>query len=192
MNFPKDAVVKVVTRLHRAVFDLSQGRLAGKTSGMPVVKLTTIGRKSGQRRATMLTSPLIDGDKVILVASFGGDDRNPAWFGNLVANPEVEVVMSGSTKTMRARVAGGDERTALWEALTAKTHELRGIPAQDPVADPCRGARAPVVARGIELDSADRFGRRALVAVAEILNRGRFADLPIGAVEVQRLLLAAR
>ena len=126
MNFPKDAVVKVVTRLHRAVFDLSQGRLAGKTSGMPVVKLTTIGRKSGQRRATMLTSPLIDGDKVILVASFGGDDRNPAWFGNLVANPDVEVVMSGSTKTMRARVAGGDERTALWEALTAKHTNYAG------------------------------------------------------------------
>ena len=130
MKFPKDAVVKVVTRLHRAVFDLSQGKLAGKTSGMPVVKLTTIGRKSGQRRATMLTSPLIDGDKVILVASFGGDDRDPAWFGNLVANPDVEVVMSGSTKTMRARVADGDERTALWEALRPSTRTTRDTSAR--------------------------------------------------------------
>ncbi len=126
MTFPKDAVFKVVTRIHRAVFDLSQGKLAGTASGMPVVKLTTIGRKSGQRRTTMLTSPLVDGDNVVLVASFGGDDRDPAWFGNLVANPEVEVVMSGSTKMMRARVTEGDERTGLWETLTAKHANYAG------------------------------------------------------------------
>jgi deazaflavin-dependent oxidoreductase (nitroreductase family) len=117
---PKDAIFKVITRFHRAVFDLSQGKLTGKAGGMPVVKLTTVGRKSGQRRSTMLTSPLVDGDNVVLVASFGGDDRDPAWYGNLVANPDVEVVMSGSTRTMHARVAAGGERTELWEALTAK------------------------------------------------------------------------
>ena len=126
MTFPKDAIFKVVTRLHRAVFDLTQGKLTGKASGMPVVKLTTIGRKSGQRRTTMLTSPLVEGDTVILVASFGGDDRDPAWFGNLVANPDVEVVMSGSTTTMRARVASGDERTRLWETLTAEHANYAG------------------------------------------------------------------
>lgn len=126
MAFPKDAVFKVVTRIHRTVFDLSHGKLAGKAGTMPVVKLTTIGRKSGQRRTTMLTSPLIEGDNVILVASFGGDDRDPAWFSNLVANPDVEVVMNGSTKKMQARVATGDERTGLWEALTAKHANYAG------------------------------------------------------------------
>ena len=126
MAFPKDAVFKVITWCHRTVFDLSQGKLTGKAGGMPVVKLTTIGRKSGQRRSTMLTSPLVEGDNVVLVASFGGDDRDPAWFGNLVANPEVEVVMSGSAKTMRARVAEGDERTRLWETLTAKHANYAG------------------------------------------------------------------
>ena len=108
------------------MFDLSQGKLTGKASGMPVVKLTTIGRKSGQRRATMLTSPLVEGDNVVLVASFGGDDRDPTWFGNLVANPDVEVVMSGSHQAMRARVAEGDERTRLWETLTAKHANYAG------------------------------------------------------------------
>ena len=120
MAFPKDAVFKVVTGFHRAVFDLTHGKLAGKAGGMPVVKLTTIGRKSGQRRTTMLTSPLVEGDNVVLVASYGGDDRDPAWFGNLVANPDVEVVMNGTTRKMRARVTEGDERTGLWEALTSK------------------------------------------------------------------------
>ena len=126
MAFPKDAVFKVVTGFHRLVFDLSKGKLAGKGSGMPALKLTTVGRKSGQRRSTMLTSPLVEGDNVVLVASFGGDDRNPAWFGNLVANPDVEVVMNGSNRKMRARVAEGVERTRMWEELTAKHANYAG------------------------------------------------------------------
>ena len=116
---PKDAVFKAVTRFHRLVFDLSKGKLTGKAMSMPVLKLTTTGRKSGEPRSTMLTTPLVEGDNLILVASYGGDDRDPMWFSNIVANPEVEVVMNGSNKKMRARVAEGDERTRLWEALTA-------------------------------------------------------------------------
>ena len=122
----KDVIAKGITTFHRTVFDLSKGKVAGKASGMPVLKLTTIGRKSGQRRATMLTSPLLEGDNVILVASYGGDDRDPMWFSNIVANPDVEVVMSGSTRQMRARVAENDERTRLWEALTAKHANYAG------------------------------------------------------------------
>ena len=123
---PKDAIFKVVTRFHRLVFDLTKGKITGKTGGMPVVKLTTIGRKSGQRRSTMLTSPLVDGDNVVLVASFGGDDRDPMWCSNLVANPDVDLVMNGSSRAMYARVAEGDERTRLWEAVTAKHANYAG------------------------------------------------------------------
>ena len=123
---PKDAIFKVVTRFHRAVFDLTKGKITGKAGGMPVVKLTTVGRKSGQQRTTMLTSPLVEGDNVTLVASYGGDDRDPAWFSNLVANPDVEIVMSGSHRQMHARVTDGDERTRLWEALTAKHANYAG------------------------------------------------------------------
>ncbi len=123
---PKDAIFKVVTRFHRALFDLSKGKITGKAAGMPVVKLTTVGRKSGQPRTTMLTSPLVEHDNIVLVASYGGDDRDPMWYSNLVKNPEVEVVMGGSHKPMRARVAEGDERTRLWEALTAKHANYAG------------------------------------------------------------------
>jgi deazaflavin-dependent oxidoreductase (nitroreductase family) len=123
---PKHAVFKAITRFHRLVFDLTKGRITGKASGMPVVKLTTVGRKSGQRRSTMLTSPLEEGDNVVIVASYGGDDRDPSWYSNLVANPDVEVVMSGSQKAMHARVAEGDERTRLWETLTAKHANYAG------------------------------------------------------------------
>jgi deazaflavin-dependent oxidoreductase (nitroreductase family) len=115
----KDVVTKMVTRFHQLTFDVSQGKVAGTVSGMPVLKLTTVGSKSGQRRSTMLSSPLVEGDTVVLVASYGGADHNPAWFGNLTANPDVEIVMNGATRKMRARVAEGDERTRLWETLTA-------------------------------------------------------------------------
>jgi len=122
----KDVIAKMMTGFHQLTFDLSKGKVAGKVAGMPVLKLTTVGRKSGQRRSTMLTSPLLEGDTVVLVASYGGDDRNPAWFGNLVANPDVEVVMNGATRKMRARVTEGDERTRLWEELTAAHDNYAG------------------------------------------------------------------
>jgi deazaflavin-dependent oxidoreductase (nitroreductase family) len=122
----KDVIAKSITTFHRLVFDVSKGKVAGKASGMPVLKLTTTGRKSGQPRTTMLTSPLEDNDNVVLVASYGGDDRDPMWYSNLVANPDVEVVMNGANRKMRARVAEGDERTRLWETLTASHANYAG------------------------------------------------------------------
>jgi deazaflavin-dependent oxidoreductase (nitroreductase family) len=122
VSLPKDLIFKVVTTIHRAVYDLSKGRLGGTTLGMPVLKLTTVGRKTGARRTTMLTSPLVDGDEIVLVASFGGDDRHPAWYLNLVAEPDVEVEIDGTQRSMRARVTDGVERARLWETLTA-THD---------------------------------------------------------------------
>jgi deazaflavin-dependent oxidoreductase (nitroreductase family) len=103
-----------VTGLHSAVFRASNGRLLNKGMGMPVLELTTIGRKSGKRRTTMLTSPVRDGDVLVLVASYGGDDRHPAWFLNLRDNPDVEVTMGGETRLMHARAASADEKAELW------------------------------------------------------------------------------
>ncbi|MFN8052655.1 MAG: nitroreductase family deazaflavin-dependent oxidoreductase [Acidimicrobiales bacterium] len=115
----KDRINKVWTGFHRWVFRTSRGRIAGTAFGMPVVMLTTIGRKSGEQRTTMLTSPVQDGDDVVLVASYGGDDRYPAWYHNLVANPSVGITMSGSTRAMTARVATADEKAALWPSVVA-------------------------------------------------------------------------
>ena len=79
----KDALYKVATGIHRVVFNVSKGRIFGKAFGMPVVKLVTTGRRSGKERSTMLAAPIVDADRVVLVASFGGDDRHPAWYLNL-------------------------------------------------------------------------------------------------------------
>jgi deazaflavin-dependent oxidoreductase (nitroreductase family) len=114
-----DTMMKFVNVIHRTLYNASGGRIAGKGYGMPVLALTTTGRKSGQPRTVMLTSPLQDGDKVVIVASKGGDDRNPEWYLNLKANPKVEVKLGNKTNPMVAHIAEGAERTDLWQRLTA-------------------------------------------------------------------------
>lgn len=115
----KDATFRLFTGVHERVFTASKGRLLGRLGGMPVVLLATTGRRSGKRRTTMLTAPVADGDRVVLVASFGGDDRHPTWYLNLLADPDVEVTMSGSTRRMRARVASAEEKDELWPRVVA-------------------------------------------------------------------------
>lgn len=115
----KDTFAKGFVRFHQLLFDVSKGRIGGTGFGMPVVKLTTTGRKSGQLRTTMLTSPVQLGEAVVLVASYGGDPRHPTWFLNLRDNPDVEITMRGRTRRMQARIAAADERAELWPSVVA-------------------------------------------------------------------------
>jgi deazaflavin-dependent oxidoreductase (nitroreductase family) len=119
MASAKDVIMRVVTGFHRAVFQVSNGRLANRGYGMPVLQLTTTGRKSGKRRTTMLTSPVQDGDRLMVVASNGGDDRQPKWLLNLRDDPNVEVTTDGRSKAMRARVASPEEKAELWPRVVA-------------------------------------------------------------------------
>jgi deazaflavin-dependent oxidoreductase (nitroreductase family) len=118
-----DAFLKAVNHLHKAVLAVSGGRFGADLQGMPAVELHTTGRKSGKRRSTMLTSPVYEPDRVVLVASKGGDERNPEWYLNLVANPDVELTVKGTTRPMRARTAAGRERAELWSQIV---EEYRG------------------------------------------------------------------
>ncbi len=120
MNDVKDLGFKLSTLAHRTIVNVSGGRLLNRAYGMPVVQLHTTGRKSGRPRVTMLTAPIIDDQRVVLVASKGGDDRNPAWFLNLQANPDVELTIDGETRPMKARVASPDEKAELWPQIVAK------------------------------------------------------------------------
>jgi deazaflavin-dependent oxidoreductase (nitroreductase family) len=117
---PSDLTLKTMNAVHRAMLKVSFGRLGWTAQRMPVLELTTTGRKTGQRRTVLLTSPVRDGPALVIVASRGGDDRSPSWFLNLVANPEVEVAVQGAAAVpMRARVATPDERARLWPRITA-------------------------------------------------------------------------
>src|SRR3954469_7828855 len=112
---PHDLVLKAMNGAHRLIQGATRGKAGWDVAGMPVLELTTIGRKSGQPRAVMLTSPLQEGDTYVVVASRGGDDHHPAWFLNLRDQPKVEVSVKGAPKApFVARVATGEERTRLW------------------------------------------------------------------------------
>lgn len=86
---------------------------------MPVVALTTVGRRSGQQRVTMLTTPVHDEDRVVLVASKGGADAHPSWYVNLREHPQVTLRLAGRTRSMLARTANAAEKAELWPAIVA-------------------------------------------------------------------------
>jgi deazaflavin-dependent oxidoreductase (nitroreductase family) len=114
-----DLGMKGMNASHRAVLKVSGGRLLKEPFGMPTVELHTTGRKTGQRRSTLLTAPVREDGMVVLVASKGGDDRDPLWYRNLVADPDVELTIAGETTPMRARTASPEERAELWPRITA-------------------------------------------------------------------------
>ena len=117
MQMLTDLGVKAMNTVHHGVLTLSGGRFGHSVFGMQAVELHTVGRKSGQRRSVMLTSPVYDVDRVVLVASKGGDDRQPDWYRNLVADPDVEITVKGETRPMLARTASADEKAELWPAI---------------------------------------------------------------------------
>ena len=123
---PSDVALKLMNGVHRAVLAVSFGHLGWHASGMPVLELTTKGRKSGQLRSVMLTSPWQDGDTYAIVASRGGDDQHPAWFLNLRDNPDVEVTLRGKKQLMHAKVADAQERARLWPQITADHKNYAG------------------------------------------------------------------
>jgi deazaflavin-dependent oxidoreductase (nitroreductase family) len=94
---------------------------------MPVVELTTTGRKSGQRRTTMLTSPHQEDSTIVVVASRGGDDIDPAWLLNLRDDPKVMVKLGPEpAQSMIAEIADANERARIWPLITAKHRNYAG------------------------------------------------------------------
>ncbi|MBA3742919.1 nitroreductase family deazaflavin-dependent oxidoreductase [Sporichthya sp.] len=102
---------------HRTLLTLTGGRFPKRLGGMETLELHTIGRKSGQRRSTLLTTPIFDDRRVIVVASKGGHDEHPDWYKNLAANPDVEITLAGETRKMRARTAAPAEKAELWPQI---------------------------------------------------------------------------
>jgi len=114
-----DAGFKLLNLTHRVALRMTGGRWPNLLFGMPGVELQTIGRKSGEPRTTMLTTPIHDDSRVVLIASKGGDPRDPQWYRNLVANPDVRVTMNGESSAMRARTASPEEKAAMWPDIVA-------------------------------------------------------------------------
>ncbi len=106
--------------IHRFLFRLSGGRLLGRLESTEVLILVTKGRKSGKQRV----SPLLyfhfeEASDLVIVASNYGQDHHPAWYLNLVADPNVVVEVRGERFSAMARVVRGDDRTILFDRVVA-------------------------------------------------------------------------
>ena len=109
---------KLITDGNVWLITVSKGRLGNSFLGVPVLLLTTTGRKSGGQRTQPLYY-LVDQHRVILVASNAGTENDPSWLLNLQANPDVLVDIQGEEISMQGRVASAEEKSALWPRLTA-------------------------------------------------------------------------
>ena len=111
--------IEMIWRLHRFAYRVSGGRLGAALTGMPVLLLTTTGRRSGKPRSVTLTY-FKDGDRLVVVGSNAGEDRHPAWWLNLREQPEATVQIGGTISQVRAIEAVGAERARLWAELTQR------------------------------------------------------------------------
>lgn len=109
-------VARAVMALHGALYRTTGGKVGGSLFGVPILLLTTTGRKSGKKRTTPLVY-LEQGEELVLVASSGGSDRMPAWYLNLRADPTVQVQVGRRKRRMQARRATPEERAELWSKV---------------------------------------------------------------------------
>ena len=111
-------VIRGLSRTHLAVHRMTRGRVLGSVAGMPVLLLTTTGRRSGKAHTTPLTF-FRDGTDLVVIASNGGADRPPAWWLNLQQTPRAVVEIATDKFVVTARAASEQERERLWVVVTA-------------------------------------------------------------------------
>jgi deazaflavin-dependent oxidoreductase (nitroreductase family) len=110
-----------LTRVHVAIYRRSGGRLAGHLPGWPGARIALVDH-TGARTGRERTSPLMyheDGDSIVVAATKGGQPTHPAWFHNLMANPETTVQIGSEVREVRARTATEEERDRLWPQFVA-------------------------------------------------------------------------
>lgn len=116
--------------VHRALYKLSGGRFLWTTAnkrGWGALRLTTVGRRSGQDR-NVIVGYLEDGPNLVLLAMNGWDEGHPAWWLNLQAHPDAMVRLSDERpRPMRASEVVGEERDRLWKRWAAVNPELDGF-----------------------------------------------------------------
>jgi F420H(2)-dependent quinone reductase len=113
------AFMKTASATHTAIYRSSGGRVGGRMAGMPVLLLTTTGRRSGKSR----TTPLLfvrDGHAWVVVGSNGGSDYIPAWWLNLRSNPDGQVEVGRERIPVVAHKASAGERARLWPEFTSQ------------------------------------------------------------------------
>ncbi|MEO1063887.1 MAG: nitroreductase family deazaflavin-dependent oxidoreductase [Actinomycetota bacterium] len=103
---------------HQWIYAATDGRIGHGLLGVPTLLLTTTGRRSGRPHTRALVYAEADRELGV-IASWGGSDRHPAWYLNLVDEPEVTVQRRRTAAPYVAHVATGDERARWWQRCDA-------------------------------------------------------------------------
>lgn len=102
------------SRKQTELFEATNGQEGGTLRGRPIIVLTSVGAKSGKLRKNALMRVEHDGVYAV-VASLGGDPKNPVWYYNLKANPHVELQDGATRRDYTAREVVGEEKAIWWE-----------------------------------------------------------------------------
>ena len=127
MAIKRNFAVELFWRWHPSIYRASGGRIGGRMAGLPVLLIETIGRKTGEHRATALTylpyaGPARGGASratasFVVIASVLGEPKHPAWYLNLKADSRVAVQVGSKRIAVAARDAEGDEREQIWDQI---------------------------------------------------------------------------
>lgn len=112
-------IARNALRLFRGLYRLSGGKIGGSAKGVPLLLLTTRGRKSG-RAYTWPVGYVVDGDNLVLIASAGGMPRNPGWYYNVRANSDVTIEIGRTRRAMVAEPQVGPARAQYWSRAVTK------------------------------------------------------------------------
>jgi deazaflavin-dependent oxidoreductase (nitroreductase family) len=110
--------IKLAGRLHKGVYRLTGGRVLGRVANMPVLLLTTTGRRSGRVTTTPLTYLETENGDLVVVGSNGGEDTPPSWWLNLGSTPEATITIGARAEPVAARPATAEEHGRLWPVIT--------------------------------------------------------------------------
>ena len=118
-------MLKLILKVMVFLYNVSGGRIGGKMGKVPVLLLTTTGRKTGKQR----TLPLIyimDGSAYVITASAGGADKNPGWFFNIRSNPQATIQVKDKHIKVMAEIAGQEKKSELWARLVEVAPNFAG------------------------------------------------------------------
>ena len=122
MRIRRNALIKLFWQLHLKIYLWSKGRIGNVIRGLPILVLTTNGKRTGLTRQNALMY-LPYGKDFVVIASNLGDEKHPAWWINLKAEPTASVQIKDAHYTVHAREAADNEREKLWQAIAEKNSD---------------------------------------------------------------------
>jgi len=112
----KSTLIVVFSKFHTVVLRITKGKLMGRLVGLDMLLLTTVGKKTGKKRYTPLLFIKVDSN-FYCAGSFGGSDKAPQWYTNILSNPEVEILAEGELFAAQANILEGEAKANAWNCL---------------------------------------------------------------------------